>query len=237
MIRLQNWRTQMYLSRIRLNTKKRETMKALANPQCIHGAIEALNAETDDWAESANESKRPRSLWRIDTLNGEMYLLVLTQEAPKLSRAAEQFGYGGISVETKAYAPLLDRIAVGERWRFRLTANPVKSLKKGDSPESRGKVTALISVGQQEEWLASHAQSYGFMLKPGEFRVTHSQKYNFQKHGRGKSVSLLSVTFEGVLTVTDAERFREALTQGIGRGKAYGNGLMTVVRVRESADA
>ena len=28
----------------------------------------------------------------------------------------------------------------------------------------------------------------------------------------------------------DAEKFREALTGGIGRGKAYGLGLLTVVR-------
>ena len=38
------------------------------------------------------------------------------------------------------------------------------------------------------------------------------------------------VTYEGLLTVTDAAKFREALTSGIGRGKAYGLGLLTVVR-------
>ena len=31
----------MYLSRIKLDTKKRETMIALSNPQKIHGAIES----------------------------------------------------------------------------------------------------------------------------------------------------------------------------------------------------
>ena len=46
----------------------------------------------------------------------------------------------------------------------------------------------------------------------------------------GEQVKLLGVTYEGLLTVTDAEKFREALTGGIGRGKAYGLGLLTVVR-------
>lgn len=144
MTRLQNWRTQMYLSRIKLNTQKRETMKALVNPQQIHGAIEVLNGEPSEASDAADEKNRARSLWRIDTLGGEMYLLVLTQDRPKLSRAAEQLGYGGINVETKSYDPLLARIAEGSRWRFRLTANPTKSIKREDDPQARGKVTPLF---------------------------------------------------------------------------------------------
>ena len=41
---------------------------------------------------------------------------------------------------------------------------------------------------------------------------------------------LLAVTYEGVLQVTDPEAFRNLLCQGIGRGKAYGLGLLTVMR-------
>jgi CRISPR system Cascade subunit CasE len=39
----------------------------------------------------------------------------------------------------------------------------------------------------------------------------------------------MSVTFEGTLTVTDAEKFVEALKSGIGREKAYGHGMMTIM--------
>ena len=46
----------------------------------------------------------------------------------------------------------------------------------------------------------------------------------------GRRVSMLSVTFEGILTVTDADLFRRTLAEGIGRGKAYGMGMLTVVR-------
>ena len=37
------------------------------------------------------------------------------------------------------------------------------------------------------------------------------------------------VTFEGMLKVTDAELFRKTLREGIGKEKAYGCGLMTVL--------
>ena len=43
-------------------------------------------------------------------------------------------------------------------------------------------------------------------------------------------MTLLSVTYDGILTVTDPEKFRVSMINGIGRGKAYGNGLLTIVR-------
>ena len=44
---------------------------------------------------------------------------------------------------------------------------------------------------------------------------------------------MLSVTYEGVLTVVDAEIFKKALVNGIGREKAYGMGLLTVASIRK----
>jgi CRISPR system Cascade subunit CasE len=40
------------------------------------------------------------------------------------------------------------------------------------------------------------------------------------------------VQFEGDLEVTDAAAFRAALAQGIGSGKAYGFGLLSIARPR-----
>ena len=45
-------------------------------------------------------------------------------------------------------------------------------------------------------------------------------------------MQMLSVVFEGVLTVTDADAFRNALVNGIGREKAYGMGLLTIAGVK-----
>lgn len=92
---------------------------------------------------------------------------------------------------------------------------------------------AHVTVAHQEQWLAERAAANGFSLEAGEYRVTKSQIYKFQKHGRSRPVTLLSVTFDGILTVADPEKFRGALLSGIGRGKAYGNGLLTVVKVRD----
>ena len=65
-----------------------------------------------------------------------------------------------------------------------------------------------------------------------EVRFIHSQWHIFRKNpSQETKVRLLAVTYEGVLTVTDTELFCKALTEGIGRGKAYGMGLLTVAKV------
>lgn len=206
----------MYLSRIKLNTHSRQTMIALSNPQKIHGAIE-----------NAFPGERQRRLWRLDTLYGETYLLILSEEKPDLTSVVAQFGHPGDTFETRSYAPLLDRITKDSRWQFRLTANPTYSEKQDGE---RGKVKRHVTVAHQEEWLLDRAEKHGFQLNPEEFRVTRTQNLAFHKKG-DTTVTLLSVTYDGILTVTDPEKFRETLVHGIGRGKAYGNGLLTVVRI------
>lgn len=204
----------MYLSRIELNIGLRETMKALASPSKFHGAVE-----------NSFGGEKSRRLWRIDDLNGNKYILILSEEIPNLEHFAEQFGYLG-KYETKDYSLLLDRIVNGGKWRFRLTANPTIS-------KSHGKVLAHITPKYQKKWLSDRAEKCGFSLDDGEFQTVQSKWYNFHKKNGDKSanIRLLSVTFEGMLTISDAEKFKETLCNGIGREKAYGQGLLTVVRI------
>ena len=177
--------------------------------------------------------ERDRKLWRVDVLRGKTYLLLLSGERPDLSDAAKQFGTGA-RWETKDYAPFLDGIRNGEIFRFRLAANPTVSLaspKNGDGEKPRGRVYAHITTEYQRGWLLQKAERHGFHLETDAFDVTESRWRIFRKGAeRKKRITLLSVTYEGVLQVTDANIFRETLTCGIGRGKAYGMGLLTVMR-------
>lgn len=210
----------MYLSRIELNTALRETMKALVSLSMLHGAVE-----------SSFEGERTRRLWRIDELNGKKYVLILSEEKPDLRRFSEQFGFPG-EYETKDYSPLLERISDGGKWQFRLTANPVVS--KSDGSGKRGKIMPHVTPEHQKRWLFDRAERLGFSLDPEGFQVVRSKRYDFRKKNGSDSsrVRLLSATFEGVLTVTDADKFKDALCSGIGREKAYGQGLLTIVGVR-----
>ena len=80
----------MYLSRVKLNLKKRKTVKALTTPTLFHGAVERSFGD-----------ERKRNLWRVDRLNDQYYLLIVSHDKPDLSRVVEQFGSEEFPAETK----------------------------------------------------------------------------------------------------------------------------------------
>lgn len=206
----------MYLSRAKLDPGRRSTIKAFAMPNLFHGAVER-----------AFSGPRERRLWRVDTLAGVPYLLLLSREAPDLTDFLRQFGAEDAEPvwESRSYEPLLRRIETDSAWRFRLTANPTVS--KPEASGGRGKVLGHITAQYQEKWLRDRSLSHGFSLEEDSFQVVQSRWLRFRKGG-GRPVTLLSVTYEGRLTVTDPALFRQTLVNGLGRGKAYGLGMLTI---------
>jgi CRISPR system Cascade subunit CasE len=209
----------MYLSRIELNSRRRDTARALASPRILHASVEAGFPRGSDGG---------RNLWRVDTLSGARYLLVLSRRKPDFTHIVEQYGWpeSGQTWESSDYAAFLSGIAKEQVWRFCLCANPVRSVHSGDEKE-RGKIYAPADVEQQKQWLANRAGKNGFSLD-GKFAVVERGMKQFAR--KGECVTLGIATFEGFLTVTDAALLCRALTDGIGRAKAYGCGLMTLAR-------
>lgn len=208
----------MYLTRMELDTNKRKMKKAIFSPNLIHGAVE-----------SAFPGERKRNLWRIDHLYGRDYLMLLSENIPQMDDILKQFGKENIPSPwlTKDYSTLLSRIKSGTQWHFRLVANPTRKVSNTES--SRGAVCAHQTLDFQKNWLLQQSIKHGFRLDPDAFSVTGSQWYHFRKgKEKGRKVSFLGVSYEGILTVTDENKFCELLCQGIGRGKAYGMGLMTI---------
>ena len=213
----------MYLTRMELDVDKRRTMIALTSPNVLHGAIE-----------SSFSGGGERRLWRIDEFQGKYYLLLLSAQVPELTRLAQQFGVEEREQlwETKSYDPLLERVQRDSVWQFRLTANPTTSVKSAN-PGVRGTVHAHITPEHQISWLKEQGINHGFSIIPEDVYVMSNRWLQFHKGGERKHpVTLLAVTFEGILQVTDSACFRETLTHGIGRGKAFGLGLLTVMRPR-----
>ncbi len=204
----------MYLSRIALDRKNHNVIKALSSPHVMHAMLA-----------SCLPSSSERSLWRIDPLGGGLVLLLQSQTPPtRISFAPDDW-------ETRPYGVLLDKIQAGQVWRFRLCANPVHSVKT--SKESRGKVFAHVTVDQQKEWLLKKAQSHGFSIcRTGDNHLFDVVERDIKKFKRQEArVTLATAVFEGVLQIDDASLFCDKLKNGIGRGRAYGCGLLTLARM------
>lgn len=212
----------MYLTRMKLNVSKRDTMKALSCLNLFHGAVE-----------DSLKRDGKRKLWRIDYLNGEYYLMIVSYDQPELSTAVRQFGFPDSQLpwECLEYDKLLQKLNKGGRWHFRLTANPTRSVLNSKETLTRGTVHAHVGVKHQTEWLIKHAEQNGFRVNEEDVAVVNSRWYSFRKKSStNHKVTLLSVTFEGVLEIEDSVLFAKTLTSGIGRGKAYGQGMLTIAR-------
>lgn len=208
----------MRLYRIHLDPLRRETVKAFHNPALFHSTIE-----------NARPGERTRILWRTDQLKGEEYLLVLADENFNPESVSELYGYPEESPESRDYQSLLDRIREGSVCHFRLSANPVFSSRNG---LERGKLKAHVSVEHQMDWLRKQADKHGFRIDEESTRLVQS-KWIHAKKNQSTTVNFKKAVFEGKLTVVNVEKFKNALVSGIGREKAYGAGLLTVVPLYE----
>jgi CRISPR system Cascade subunit CasE len=158
--------------------------------------------------------------------------------------------------QSRPYGPFLDRLTAGSRWGFRLTANPVHHIRRKDGEPT--KRTAHLTPVHQKGWLLDpvRQERAGFRIteKPQDKRllpsgtthnnhVHHGDRHeltvrderalSFAKSPQDRSparrVRVVTVTFDGHLEITDPDALRRTLTQGLGKAKAYGCGLMTLV--------
>jgi CRISPR system Cascade subunit CasE len=200
-------------------------LRRVPPPNIIHGILSAAFPGIRN--KNANEC-----IWRIDKISDGMTLLLVSVGSPNRSHIESEIGRrGDARNKTLDYEPFLAKVENSQTWGFRLCANPVGHSKIPQG--KRGKVYALRSESEQLEWLDRQGEKYGFRINGCS--VTNDELMTFYgtDKGSGKNaVCIKSVTFDGMLTVTDAEAFRTALTGGIGRGKAYGCGLLTIAKVQ-----
>ncbi len=186
-------------------------------------------------------------LFRIDPQPGDsVAILVQSALKPDWDYAFHNAGYLlAAPPEIKKFDP---KFAQGQFLRFRLVANPTKKLK--DEQRHNGK-RVPVPADKLLEWFKNKAETAGFaipsirdendketnpVIQPGYiyFRKPQSEKENQSptdtgKNGKDHGQRLFSVRFDGILTVTDPALFQKTLVAGIGSGKAFGFGLLSVV--------
>lgn len=210
----------MYLSRVKIDVGNRRKTKDLNHLGAYHKWVE------DSFPHELESGHRSRKLWRIDQVGGDSFLLVLSKGKPNLERL-EKYGVKG-SAETKDYIILLDRLRVGDKLTFRLVLNPVMALSSGKGSGKRGRTIPLVTVDQQLQYLKDRTIQHGFSVRDEEVAVT-SRGFEILRRKGQKPLKICIATYGGLLTIEDLDLFRLALINGIGKKKAYGCGLLTVI--------
>jgi CRISPR system Cascade subunit CasE len=211
----------MYLSRLMFNPRDPAAVRALSDAYALHQLILSAFPHREDGGPG-------RVLFRTEASAncGAPQVLVQSEKEPGWSRLERALL---LRIESKKVSI---KVARGQRLRFRLRANP--TVRRQALPATEGKPEAahkrigVYGEEAQRRWLDGKAEKHGFRVL--ESRVADRGFVLSHKPGQREPLRHLCVEFDGILEVTDSGRFSPALQTGIGSGKGFGFGLLSVAR-------
>ncbi len=225
----------MYLSRISLSP--RADTQQVARQVCR----DAYREHQFLWRLFEEDPDAGRDfLFRRDSTSSRPRFFLLSQRPPRQT-------YSPWIAESKSFDP---RLHNGQRLVFNLRANAVVTRRdkegrqirhdvvmdlkhrigfKDMPPAERPSLSALIQEAGTA-WLQKRAEGNGFSISPEALRVEGYQQHRAFKKGGRQPIRYSTLDFTGLLTINDAEVFRETLLSGIGPAKAFGCGLLLIRR-------
>ena len=236
----------MYLSVLKVNAEGNPNLPRhgrdwLKNPYEVHQrlclAFPAFKRD-DKGNRIAREDDDANFLYRIEGLPARV--IVLSRSQPNWQNAFGNALY--LLKEWPENAVLfIPSFSINQKLRFRLLANPTFRAK---DERFLGKRCSLNTDGERFQWLEKKGVSLETNgHKRGGFSVFAD---NTTIDARGSIVSWRrkdgetkddkrkmifdAVLFEGTLTVTDPVAFANTVASGIGSGKAFGFGLLSLAR-------
>jgi len=239
----------MFLTRLMLDPRHLEVQRDLADCYRLHRRILSLYPDI----QAGRDARRQLGV----LYRPEGYVVLIQSRFPPLCDRLP-LGYllptGGdpenpaIKDVSQSYA----QVHAGMQLAFRLRANPTKKIdSRQDQPGFRpnGRRVDLRREADQVAWLLRKADQHGFRVlrvrvRPDTVQLADApvqadarpagKVTGWRRSGEGHPHRLTfgAVLYEGVLEVTNAERFRLALEQGIGPAKAFGFGLLSVAPAR-----
>lgn len=142
--------------------------------------------------------------------NGQRQVVVLSQTPPKTPRQGK--------LESK---PLPESLLEHKSYRFWLTLNPVKR------ESASRKIVPIKGQEAIRQWFCAKAPSWGFSINSECLEIIEHGVWEFMK--KEVPVTLAFARLSGSLRVNDLERFSESFCKGIGRGKAFGLGMLQII--------
>jgi CRISPR system Cascade subunit CasE len=200
-----------YASVLRLSRTDMKTLNirdAYALHKVVYGLFEDVRTDAEKQSSAASGIAYVDKGGDFETRQ----ILMLSNRKP---HQTPQFG----EVQTR---PIHTGFLAHERYAFEVILNPSKRDKK------TGKVVPIRGRDGIEQWFMARApKSWGFSVHPENLQIGHVSVQSFEKSG--KSITHGSAALKGELTVIDRDNFIQSFIQGIGRGRAFGFGLLQIV--------
>jgi len=222
----------MYLSRLVLNRRCRAVRRDLGDCHNLHRTL--MSAFPDLGNGGGKARARLGLLYRLEEDVSGARVLVQSEREPDWSNLDPEYFLR--PPECKRVAELYASLEAGQLLRFRLRANPTRKIKTKSGPDGRrnnGKRVELRTEGEWLAWLQRKGVQHGFRLQAvsavgqvADVRTIRFGKLTGRKDGG--PLTFFAVEFEGRLVIESPGLFKAALRNGIGPGKAYGLGLLSI---------
>ncbi|MFF2326481.1 MULTISPECIES: type I-E CRISPR-associated protein Cas6/Cse3/CasE [unclassified Streptomyces] len=216
----------LWLTRIVPDTRSRDARRDLSGPIGMHRRIMGL------FPSDAGPDPRARFgvLFRAEDTPTGSHLLVQSTHEPDTSRLPD--GYG--SALTRPLDALIDAIRPGLTIRYRCVASPVR--KPGATTRALYNLPPVVALTgtAADEWWLRQADLSG--LKPLTHHSHPLDAVRGERHSDGappQRIRHARVQFDGTAAIIDTDLLRTKILNGIGRGKAYGCGLLSIAPARQ----
>ena len=203
----------LYLSRLPLNLQSPEARRDALDPYQFHRTLQSV---FDAPREEAGV------LYRLEIEGGEPWALVQSHAVGAWSRLPTGYlqpEHDTANVASRRFEPVF---AAEVMLRFRLRANPTFT---------RGRRRlAWLGRDAQLAWLQRRLASGGCEVR--QARVLPEGLERLARPGRPRHViTQYAALFEGLIQVNDPELLALAIRDGVGAGKAFGCGLLSVAPI------
>lgn len=195
-----------YIVSFNLDCSKQSLMSTLTHLGAYHNLVEHL------FPREFQDKVRLRHLWRKDGL----HLTVVSRDEPDM-KVIDQYQYRDFA-KVQNYDYFIGTLKRGQKFNFRLAANPI--LRRG------GKIIPHTAAKYQMQWLERQAENNGFKLLNSQIDSVTHPVLRRRKNKGNNTFWLNRVDYTGILEITDLAKFRHALTDGVGRERAFGMGLL-----------
>ena len=218
-----------------MDTRHPYTAKSLVDAQEMHRTVmSGFRGWVADGDSDARAQMGVLSTWSVDLKAGAL-VLVVQSRVP-----GDWTGVPRGALTDKPHVLTVDRtLRARDSLTFRTVINPVRSRPSGPpSPErTRGRRTEHTQPDHVRNWFVRRLQPAGEprtgpggVVRIGATAEEDSLAVRMLpaviSPGHHKNLRIARAEIRGALTVTDPAALVEAMTQGIGHGRAYGCGLL-----------
>jgi CRISPR system Cascade subunit CasE len=233
----------VFLSKLTIDVTSRHFRRDYADIHQMHRTVMSAfpHIEDDIPARQAHGV-----LWRLDPSDSGFLLYVQSQIEPDWSSLPDHYLTRPHQVRNLQLA--LQAVSGGSKFAFRLVANPTRAVKREEAEQtkraqagkrSQPRHVVLRTPQSQIDWLVRQGERHGFVIPTGRNGqpdlAPHPALRNLGQSHTGiqpHRITLDHVRYDGHFIITDPVKFTIALRDGIGRGKSYGCGLISLAPPR-----